>query len=659
MAELMTANTTFDTVIDTGVPVTAPSFIVPATVNGMLSAILAIENILGIGCAGTQGTLSARLSRMVSVEGGLLYGTSDPTSPTPVAGQLFWRTDQGLLRVYNSVTAQFQDASAVALGGVGTAQLADFAVTTPKLALLAVTDAQIAASGITTRSKLPLAIAYEDEANTFSAANIFSGLNLFSEMQDFRKGVTFGSDTGPVIASDLTVIAKRINLGYDGTNDIGFISAIETGVFKNLLLQGGSGFVKIGGGLTFTQPNSNLDVRDSTNKQLLGVNSLVDGHSFLSSSGGNAHLVGNAWYDGANWQRFDTAKASSSILMEGSSALQSIRFNTAPAGVGVVPFVERFSITHTTSIFTQDLLSLTSANTAAVISEIINTSLLTSSYRVFRIIKHGSTSPSSVDHVNFRIMRSDNSNYQDWALGPGSTPLVSGGPMQLLFGEVPGARLTSLATIPASAGVIPTVNLPATTPPVSVGIAQLKLASGSFSVFSSTVTDFALHASITDFGANISSFGIFRNNFGVFDVASVGMNRLSFFPKISGGGTNVATATWEYMTASDEPTVWVFHNVVDGGLDCVWVSDDPMNGDVAPFSLGTGSHVTLNIPRADLVIFQPLIDPSKWSEGEAKASSPDRVPFRAIEAMWGTPNVGTKIHTLCKVDVVTGKIVLK
>src|SRR5215475_10495193 len=38
-----------------------------------------------------------------------------------------------------------------------------------------VTDAKVAGTGITTRSKLPGAIGYEDEANTWTLGNTFSG----------------------------------------------------------------------------------------------------------------------------------------------------------------------------------------------------------------------------------------------------------------------------------------------------------------------------------------------------------------------------------------------------------------------------------------------------------------------------------------------------
>ena len=43
-----------------------------------------------------------------------------------------------------------------------------------KLSLEQITDAEVAASGITTRSKLPADVAYEDEANVFTAAQTFS-----------------------------------------------------------------------------------------------------------------------------------------------------------------------------------------------------------------------------------------------------------------------------------------------------------------------------------------------------------------------------------------------------------------------------------------------------------------------------------------------------
>ncbi len=47
-----------------------------------------------------------------------------------------------------------------------------------RLSLEQITDAEVAASGITTRSKLPAAIAYEDEANAFTALNQFKDVEL-------------------------------------------------------------------------------------------------------------------------------------------------------------------------------------------------------------------------------------------------------------------------------------------------------------------------------------------------------------------------------------------------------------------------------------------------------------------------------------------------
>ena len=480
MADLMVGNTTYDTIIDTGTPVSVTTPVAPNTVNGMLSAILAIESILGLALAGTEGSLSNRLARMISAQGGLLYGATDPIVATAVPGQLFWRTDLSLLRVFNSITGQFQDATSVAVGGIGTLQLADLSVTTPKIADLAVTTPKLAdlavttpkladlsistlkiadlavtddkVTSITTRAKLPVALAYEDEVNTFT------GVNLFTVPPIMRSVAAFSSDAGQLIASDLVFIAKRLNAGYDGGNDVGFISVIETGVWKNLLLQGGGGSVKVGGGLVYTAVDGVLDVRTVTNQRLLSVGSA--GNLSFFSSVGSANLTGNAWYDGAVWNKFNVANASSLIQPLGDSATEQISFLTAPAGAPIPAWAERLRISSgSVTSFTEDLGSVSGSAVANLLS-LENTSLGASSFRKAAVIKHGSASPAEADKLYTRLSRPDTGVTQDWVIGPGSTPLVSGGPSQLLLGEVPGARLTSLSTILPSAGLIPAANLP-------------------------------------------------------------------------------------------------------------------------------------------------------------------------------------------------------
>jgi len=235
MGDLKTQNSSYPTSLDTQTQISnnVSDSIVASFWNGMLQAIVAVENELGLSLKGNAATLAARLARCLNADGSVRGGTTFPTSPTPLDGDLFYRTDIKTVFIYDAVSAQFKSPTAppgaitsteladlsvitqklndlavttakiadlavttlkiadlsvttlkiadlsiittkLADLVVTTAKIADLAVTTLKIADLAVTDAKIAATGITTRSKLPAAIAYEDEANAFAQTTTFN-----------------------------------------------------------------------------------------------------------------------------------------------------------------------------------------------------------------------------------------------------------------------------------------------------------------------------------------------------------------------------------------------------------------------------------------------------------------------------------------------------
>lgn len=122
-------------------------------------------------------------------------------------------------------------------GGITTAKLADGAVTTIKIGDSQVTDAKLA--GISDRAKLPSALAYEDEANTFSAnqrINAGLGVNIAPPSTgDFAISGRMTSGTVPhgrylerqyttttisfssVAVGDIVVVNAQFNLIKDGT----------------------------------------------------------------------------------------------------------------------------------------------------------------------------------------------------------------------------------------------------------------------------------------------------------------------------------------------------------------------------------------------------------------------------------------------------------
>lgn len=91
-------------------------------INRLQEEVVAVQTELGVNVAGSATDLVARLARALADSGAIAQGTSFPTSPTPVDGQMFYRTDQNVLYVYNGSTwdAQGQSLSATVFqyGGV-------------------------------------------------------------------------------------------------------------------------------------------------------------------------------------------------------------------------------------------------------------------------------------------------------------------------------------------------------------------------------------------------------------------------------------------------------------------------------------------------------------------------------------------------------------
>ncbi len=70
-------------------------------INDPQSEIVAIETELGTDVAGSATDLKTRLAVSLANTGAIANGTSFPVSPTPIDGQIFYRTDEDTLYVYN------------------------------------------------------------------------------------------------------------------------------------------------------------------------------------------------------------------------------------------------------------------------------------------------------------------------------------------------------------------------------------------------------------------------------------------------------------------------------------------------------------------------------------------------------------------------------
>ncbi len=123
MSDIKSNLTSYPSVIDTatliadcsGNPCVGGDQVTAIQQNGPNSAIVAIENVLGITPQGSAGTLVARLAVMLNSDGGLLRGTNFPSSP-PALPHLFYRTDVDVLYFYDLGTAAYVSlASSVGL----------------------------------------------------------------------------------------------------------------------------------------------------------------------------------------------------------------------------------------------------------------------------------------------------------------------------------------------------------------------------------------------------------------------------------------------------------------------------------------------------------------------------------------------------------------
>lgn len=167
----------------------------------------------------------------------------------------------------------------------------------------------------------------------------------------------------------------------------------------------------------------------------------------------------------------------------------------------------------------------------------------------------------------------------------------------------------------------------------AVGTLQLKTATGS-----ATTTGTVLDVTMNDYSFFPSLTNTTTSEFSVQAIPSTAdpSDTVGRFRVTRGSGTGVFTARWRYITSSDTPTIWVSHDQ-DGNIVAVWMSDDPLPNNKPGLLATEDQYTVIEVPRGDLEILLPIISSDALAIGSAKASSGDRVAYRALHEAFTNP----------------------
>ena len=126
-----------------------------------------------------------------------------------------------------------------------------------------------------------------------------------------------------------------------------------------------------------------------------------------------------------------------------------------------------------------------------------------------------------------------------------------------------------------------------------IGVGNLKTATGSTSVSGVSDADVALND--YSFFPSFTSSGADRTEHHAFyDSGDPGDTVARFHLTINPANTHVIR--WRYMTASDNPQIWVAYDNATGAIKAVWASDDPIAGD-KPGLVVPGCTITRFMPN--------------------------------------------------------------
>ena len=130
---------------------------------------------------------------------------------------------------------------------------------------------------------------------------------------------TYLGENGTLIAANSSSLNKRVFIGYDGTIDAGFITAVDSGTtYKNLILNGASlGNVGIGK----TNPTVRLDVSGSSGTGAIRTTDATSPAFYLNNVA-------------VQWKNYIPASSNDYKINDGVADYVTIKYNSGNVGIG-------------------------------------------------------------------------------------------------------------------------------------------------------------------------------------------------------------------------------------------------------------------------------------------------------------------------------------
>lgn len=129
----------------------------------------------------------------------------------------------------------------------------------------------------------------------------------------------------------------------------------------------------------------------------------------------------------------------------------------------------------------------------------------------------------------------------------------------------------------------------------------------------------------------------------------------------SAGGGQTSTVRWRYLTASDNPVMWVAYLPATGEVKAAWASDDPTPGDVPGVKVDDLTAISIKLTSRDL---------ERWSVLTAKSQEAadyirdrklrmEHQAYRALQMLTGDSAPSNWLVSNCVVDMRTNRLEVK